>query len=149
MCIGERIHIVRFGGKVFGQVQGDAAAGSLFSSRYASLCPLALTSSRFFASSLRREALFSFSSLSLSLFLSITISRSPVGTVRFVSFFVSGDKPMMCSRRSRRPTAYTRTRQLLRTTRHIVSNSPLPLTAVSLLFSLSIFEACYDALRIV
>lgn len=29
MCIGERIHIVRFGGKVFGQVQGDAAAGSL------------------------------------------------------------------------------------------------------------------------
>lgn len=26
MCIGERIHIVaRFGGKVFGQVQGDAA----------------------------------------------------------------------------------------------------------------------------
>lgn len=40
----------------------------------------------------------------------------------------------MCSRRSRRPTAYTRTRQLLRTTRHIVSNSPLPLTTVSLLF---------------
>lgn len=26
MCIGERIHTVRFGGKVFGQVQGDAAA---------------------------------------------------------------------------------------------------------------------------
>jgi len=28
MCIGERIHIVRFGGKVFGQVQGDAAAAA-------------------------------------------------------------------------------------------------------------------------
>lgn len=39
---------------------------------------------------------------------------------RFVSFFVSEDKPTVRSRRSRRPTAYTRTRQLLRTTRHIV-----------------------------
>ena len=44
---------------------------------------------------------------------------------RFVSFFVSEDKPTVRSRRSRRPTAYTRTRQLLRTTRHIVYGSPL------------------------
>lgn len=55
MCIGERIHTVRFGGKVFGQVQGDAAAvqGLSFSlpplfSSYTSL-PLSLVaaSSRF------------------------------------------------------------------------------------------------------
>lgn len=92
-------------------------------------------------------------SLSLSPFLSFMISRSPVGTVRFVSFFVSEDKPIMCLRRSRRPTAYTRTRQLLRTTRHIVSNSPLPLPthrlASSFFFFLSIFETRHDALRVV
>lgn len=57
MCIGERIHIVRFGGKVFGQVQGDAAAaaaaaGSLLSSRCASLCPLILSLSHHLVSSL-------------------------------------------------------------------------------------------------
>lgn len=120
MCIGERIHTVRFGGKVFGQVQGDAAAGSLscFSrSPFASLprsriVPFSSTS---FA---KRNPLFFLLLSSLASFsLSSTIARRYC-SFRFVSFFVSGDKPTVRSRRSRRPTAYTRTRQLLRTTRH-------------------------------
>lgn len=52
---------------------------------------------------------------------------------RFVSFFVSEDKPTVRSRRSRRPTAYTRTRQLLRTTRHIVYASRSLSLSLSLL----------------
>lgn len=137
MCIGERMHTVRFEGKVFGQVQGDAAAGSLLSSRCISLLPFSsavtsllhrLASSCFLLPPLRGEILSSsfpssFSSFS-PIYLSFCLQRSSVGAARFVSFFVSGDKPMVRSRRSRRPTAYTRTRQLLRTTRHIVSGSP-------------------------
>lgn len=54
MCIGERIHIVRFGEKVFGQVQGDAAVGPLLSSRST---PLILSLSHHLVSSafLREE----------------------------------------------------------------------------------------------
>lgn len=60
----------------------------------------------------------------------------------FLSFFVSGDKPMVRSRRSRRPTAYTPTRQLLGTTRHIVSNSCLPSHyRLTLYFSLNFSSA--------
>jgi len=96
----------------------------------ASLCPLILSLSHHPVSSpfLYKER--------PSFLLSLSFphdSRSPVGTVRFVSFFVSEDKPIICLRRSRHPTAYTRTRQLLRTTRHIVSNSSLPLITIFLL----------------
>lgn len=68
----------------------------------------------------------------------------PVRAARFVSFFVSKDKPMVRSRRSRRPTAYTRTRQLLGTTRHFVSAplSHILLLSHSLPIYLSIFWLC-------
>lgn len=98
-------------------------------------------------------SLASFLRLSFSSpFLSLCFGSVRQGcSFRFVSFFVSKDKPMVRSRRSRRPTAYTRTRQLLRTTRHIVSDSPPLFTTVPLSLSLSlclsIFEARRDAIR--
>lgn len=96
-------------------------------------------------------SLASFLRLSISSpFLSLCFGCARQGcSFRFVSFFVSKDKPMVRSRRSRRPTAYTRTRQLLRTTRHIVSDSPPLFTTVRLSLSLclSIFEVRRDAIR--
>lgn len=85
-------------------------------------------------------SLASFLRLSFSSpFLSLCFGSVRQGcSFRFVSFFVSKDKPMVRSRRSRRPTAYTRTRQLLRTTRHIVSDSPPLFTTVPLSLSLSL-----------
>jgi len=113
------------------QQQQQQCGLSLSLSRYASPRSLLLSCScivsflcLYFA---RRSSLFSF-----------LAPRSPVGAARFVSFFVSGDKPTVRSRRSRRPTAYTRTRQLLRTTRHIVSTSTSD--SLSLSLSLSIFR---------
>lgn len=185
MCIGERIHTVRFGGKVFGQVQGDAAAVqdlsltllfsllltllsvlsiTFFFSPMLSHCrvvsfPRSFVPSYFSVSPSQGEA---FLSLSLFLFLPLLASALAVGAARFVSFFVSGDKPTVRSRRSRRPTAYTRTRQLLRTTRHIVSALLRPLLPSSdpvlfpLSFSLSLtlfrdlpLSEVHDTLRVV
>lgn len=171
MCIGERIHTVRFGGKVFGQVQGDAAAvqdlslALLFSLLLTLLSVLSITfffspmlshcrvvsfprsfvPSYFSVSPSQGEA---FLSLSLSLSAPSRLRSCAVGAARFVSFFVSGDKPTVRSRRSRRPTAYTRTRQLLRTTRHIVSALLRPLLPSSdpVLFPLS-FSLSYSLSR--
>lgn len=84
MCVGERIHIVRFGGKVFGQVQGDAAAGSLLSS-CASFCPFILSLSHHLVSSplLYEEKRPSLPPFTPFLFLTISRAR-PSGL--FVSF---------------------------------------------------------------
>lgn len=114
-------------------------------------CSLIAASSRFLglsfpliSQSLLRKEKPSF----LSLFLPLLASALAVGAARFVSFFVSGDKPTVRSRRSRRPTAYTRTRQLLRTTRHIVSALLRPLLPSSdpVLFPLS-FSLSYPLSR--
>lgn len=130
-------------------------------------CSLIAASSRFLglsfpliSQSLLRKEKPSF--LSLFLFLPLLASALAVGAARFVSFFVSGDKPTVRSRRSRRPTAYTRTRQLLRTTRHIVSALLRPLLPSSdpvlfpLSFSLSLtlfrdlpLSEVHDTLRVV
>lgn len=116
-------------------------------------CSLIAASSRFLglsfpliSQSLLRKEKPSF--LSLFLFLPLLASTLAVGAARFVSFFVSGDKPTVRSRRSRRPTAYTRTRQLLRTTRHIVSALLRPLLPSSdpVLFPLS-FSLSYSLSR--
>lgn len=136
MCIGERIHTVWFEEKVFGQVQGDAAAataaaGSLSFSLLAALL-----------SDLSPSCIVSFLRLSFtrrSSLLSSLAPRSPVGAARFVSFRFSS---LWISPRCARGDlgAYTRTRQLLRTTRHIVSSSPLLLT-LFLYCSLSLFRS--------
>ena len=87
MCIGERIHIVRFGGKVFGQVQGDAAAGSLLSSRCDSLLFSRSRNVSFLRLFFKKRSLLLLPPPSLSLSLSLSPSRfraRPSGL--FVSF---------------------------------------------------------------
>lgn len=129
MCIGERIHTVRFGGKVFGQVQGDAAAGSLSPVSLALRSPLCLApaSSRFLLPPSRGET-FSSSSSFLPLPLSLCLQRSPVGTARFVSFrFSSLGISLQCARGDLGARPPTRELVNYFAQRDIVFGSPSPL----------------------